>query len=86
MHARQCGLFGAYITTDDVPISEIEVHLSHMVDQGYTVSPLKPAQNACWHLLECMTIENVRTLVTNTASPSQAWRALNDHFFPLTDA
>ncbi|CAM9974354.1 unnamed protein product, partial [Sphacelaria rigidula] len=43
-------------------------------------------QSAWWFLLECISTEEVRAMVNDTASPSEAWRALSDHFFPLTDA
>lgn len=86
MYGRQCGLFEAHNTTHDVPITEIEVDPSDMEEQGYTATQLQSAENSRRHLLECMISSDVRTIATDTASPSEAWRALNDHFFPLTDA
>ena len=83
MHARQCGLYEAYTTTDDIPVVHIGVDLAPLTSQGFTVGEIKRAQAAWWHLDDCITSKSVRAMVNNADSPSKAWRVFNDHFLPL---
>lgn len=86
MHAKQCGLLDAFTSLEDIPIADIGVDLTPMVGLGYTVSEVKKAQAAWWHLYECVTSDSVKAMIHNAGSASKAWRDLNDHFLPLSDA
>ena len=86
MHARQCGLFEAFTTSNDISMADVGVDLTPKIEQGHTVGEVKRAQSAWWHLLECITSDSVKAMVHNAGSPSKAWRTLNNHYLPLSDA
>ena len=63
MHARQCGLFEAFTTSNDISMADVGVDLTPKIEQGYTVGEVKRAQSAWWHPLECVTSDSVKAMV-----------------------
>ena len=62
----------------------IEFDLTPMIEKGYTVGVLRQAETAWWFLFDCLKKDSLKTMVRQAGSPSKAFRALRDHFLPLS--
>ena len=64
----------------------IEFDLTPMIEKGYTVGVLRQAETAWWFLFDCLKKGSLKTMVRQAGSPSKAFRALRDHFLPLSES
>ena len=86
MSAKHNNLYEEFVSEADIPIMAIEFDLTPMIEKGYTVGVLRQAETAWWFLFDCLKKDSLKTMVRQAGSPSKAFRALRDHFLPLSES
>ena len=86
LRARHNNLYEAFVSEVEIPIEDIGFDLTPWVEKGFNVGVIRQADMAWWFLFDCLKKDSLKTMARHAGTPSKAFRALKDHFLPLSQS
>ena len=86
LKARHYNLSEPFTCDIDIKIADVNFDLTPWVEKGYSVGVLRQHEIAWWFLFDCLKKDSHKNMARQAGSPYKAFRALKDHFLPLSQS